>query len=396
MKRYITIIALLCLGLKAQAQVNQNRIQVPSFQFENFIYDARSAGLGDGGIAISPDINSGFLNPAKLPFLYKSIYRNNYKSSSDSSQVISDSTDTNHAISISYSPYARNLVDDMNLFGGNFIYTRKNDAFGLSAKYFLAGKINLTDENAISYGTATSQEFALTGSYAKKLSERSSLAIGIKYIYSNLLAKQSLASGVSLSAVNTFAADIYYYHSGKKYEGQHAWLNYGASLTNIGGKVSYDDYSPRNFQPTTLRLGLAEHLALGNKNTLALSLDAYRLLIPTPPVRNAAGKVISGKDPETISALGTIFESWSTAPDGFSETLKEINYNLGAELTLQNLLVLRAGYFYQNKDKGNMQFVTLGLGLKLKKVGLDISYLVPTRENNPLAHTLRFGISIGF
>jgi hypothetical protein len=137
-------------------------------------------------------------------------------------------------------------------------------------------------------------------------------------------------------------------------------------------------------------------LALGYKNTLALSLDAYRLLIPTPPVRNSDGKVVKGKDPETISALGTIVESWTTAPDGFSETLKEINYNLGAELTLQNLLMLRAGYFYQNKDKGNMQFMTLGLGLKLKRIGLDVSYLVPTRENNPLAHTLRFGINFGF
>ncbi len=380
MKRYITI-ALLFLGLKTQAQVNQNRIQVPSFQFQNFIYDARSAGLGDGGIAISPDANSGFLNPAKLPFLYK--------------RADNDSTKANNAFAISYSPYARNLVDDMNLFGGNLVKARNRDAFGLSAKYFLAGTIQLTDENAQSYGTATSQEFALTGSYAKKLSERSSLSIGIKYIYSSLLVKQSLY-GMSLAPINTFAADIYYYHSGKKYEGQNAWLNYGASLTNIGGKISYDDYAQRNFQPTTLRVGLAQHLALGYKNTLALSLDAYRLLIPTPPVRNSDGKVVKGKDPETISALGTIVESWTTAPDGFSETLKEINYNLGVELTLQNLLMLRAGYFYQNKDKGNMQFVTLGLGLKLRKVGLDMSYLVPTRENNPLAHTLRFGLSMGF
>lgn len=384
MKRYITI-AILFLGLKAQAQVNQNRIQVPSFQFENFIYDPRSAGLGDGGIAISPDANSGFLNPAKLPFLYQKI---------ESDTLVKD----NHSakgLAINYTPYARNLIDDMNLFGLNLYHARKqNDAFSLSIKYFAAGTVTMTDDNALIVGTVNSNEFALQGAYSKKLSAKGSLSIGLKYIYSNLTGKQSF-SGFNIKPVNTYAADIYYFHQGKLYEGQSKWLNYGASLTNIGGKVSYGDYVKRNFQPTTLRAGVTQHFLVRARNILALSVDAYRLLIPTPPQRNDKGDIIAGKDPEQISALGTIFESWTTAPDGLSETVKEINYNLGAELTLQNLLIIRAGYFYQNKDKGNMQFVTIGLGLKLKKLGLDMSYLVPTSENNPLAHTLRFGLSIG-
>ena len=368
---------------KVQAQVNQNRIQVPSFQFENFIYDARSAGLGDGGIAISPDANSGFLNPAKLPFLYQKMEVDSLKDKHGS-----------NGLAINYCPYARNLIDDMNLFGVNLYHARKeNDAFSLSIKYFAAGTVTMTDDNANIVGTANSNEFALQGAYAKKLSAKGSLSIGLKYIYSNLTGKQSFA-GYSITPVNTFAADIYYFHQGKLYEAQTKWLNYGVSLTNIGGKVSYGDYAKRNFQPTTLRAGVAQHFLVGAKNRLALSADAYRLVIPTPPQRNAKGDIIAGKDPEQISAIGTIFESWTTAPDGFSETLKEINYSFGAELTLQNMLSLRGGYFYQNKDKGNMKFFTLGLGLKAKNIGFELSYLLPAQENNPFAHTLRFGVLV--
>ena len=383
MKKYL-IGSLLILGiLKTQAQiVNQNRIQVPCFQFENFIYDARSAGLGDGGIAISPDANSGFLNPAKLPFLNQKVEKDSTKKD-------------NHGLNgfaINYSPYAQNLIDGMNLFGVTLYHARKeNDAFSLSIKYFAAGMVTLTDENAQIISTANSNEFALQGAYAKKLSPKGSLSVGIKYIYSNLIGKQSLL-GFNITPVSAFAADIYYFHNGKLYNGQTSWLNYGASLTNIGGKVSYRDYAKRNFQPTTLRAGVAQHFLLGAKNRLALSADAYRLVIPTPPQRNAKGDIIAGKDPEQISAIGTIFESWGTAPEGLSETLKEINYCFGAELTLQNILSLRTGYFYQNKDKGNMKFFTLGLGIKAKKMELDLSYLLPAQENNPLAHTLRFSI----
>lgn len=377
MKKYLSII-LMTIGMKSYSQVNPTRIQVPSYQFQNFIYDARSAGLGEGGIALSPDGNSAYLNPARLSFLWNK----------------ADSTNKSLGISVNYSPYARNLIDDMNLLGAN-VYKVKNEreAFGLSVKYFMAGSVNLTDEVGTSIGVVSSSELSLMGIYSRKLSNKSSLAIGLKYVYSNLTGKQSLL-GQSLNPATSFAADIYYFHIGKVYENQEHWLNYGASITNLGGKVSYGDVSSLNFQPTTLRLGIAEYLHVGRKNRLGLSLDANRLLIPTPPIRDVNGKVIKGKDPEKITALGTLIENWSSAPDGFSETLREINYQLGIELTLQELLSLRGGYQYQDQTKGNMKFFTVGLGAKVKGMNLDLSYLIPQESGNPLAHTLRFSLGM--
>lgn len=377
MKRYISILFMI-VGFKSYSQVNPTRIQVPSYQFQNFIYDARSAGLGEGGIALSPDGNSAYLNPAKLSFLWNR----------------ADSTNKSLGLAVNYSPYARNLIDDMNLLGAN-VYKVENEreAFGVTVKYFMAGSVNLTDEIGTSIGVVTSSELSLMGTYSRKLSTKSSLAIGLKYIYSNLTGKQSLL-GQSLSPVNSFAADVYYFHTGKLYENQAHWLNYGASITNLGGKVSYGDVSNLNFQPTTLRLGIAEYLHVGRKNLLGLSFDANRLLIPTPPVRDSKGNIVKGKDPAKVTALGTLIENWSSAPDGFSETLREINYNLGIELTFQELLSLRGGYQYQDKAKGNMKFFTVGLGAKVKGMNLDLSYLIPQESGNPLAHTLRFSLGM--
>lgn len=377
MKRYISILFMI-VGFKSYSQVNPTRIQVPSYQFQNFIYDARSAGLGEGGIALSPDGNSAYLNPAKLSFLWNR----------------ADSTNKSLGLAVNYSPYARNLIDDMNLLGAN-VYKVKNEreAFGVSVKYFMAGSVNLTDEIGTSIGVVTSSELSLMGTYSRKLSTKSSLAIGLKYIYSNLTSKQSLL-GQSLSPANSFAADVYYFHTGKLYENQVHWLNYGVSITNLGGKVSYGDVSNLNFQPTTLRLGIAEYLHVGRKNRLGLSFDANRLLIPTPPVRDGKGNIVKGKDPTKVTALETLLENWSSAPDGFSETLREINYNLGIELTFQELLSLRGGYQYQDKAKGNMKFFTVGLGAKVKGMNLDLSYLIPQESGNPLAHTLRFSLGM--
>jgi hypothetical protein len=379
MKNLIVLGLLLLTSLKSIAQVytpvNENRILVGAFPFQNFTYDARSAALGEAGIAISPDVNSTLMNPAKLVFL-------NQDSTKKTKNV---------GVSIYYTPYYRNLIQGMNLYALNIFQAKEKTAFGVGAKYFDAGNVAIYDDNREFIKNFKSKEFTINGFYSLKLHHNNSISVGLKYIYSNLSARSTTQS-ITTKPVNAIAGDLYFYHDGKNKKKY--WLNYGASLTNIGGKVSYGDYKKRTFQPTLLKLGAAQHFILGKKqNVLMFTIDANKLLVPTPSVRSAKNEVIVGTNEENITGIGTIFQSWGTAPDGFDETLKEVTFSFGTEFQYRNFLAIRAGYYAQNKRKGDIHYLTLGLGGKFKNFGLDLAYLKPQNKNQILSNTFRISLN---
>ena len=359
--------------------VNVNRVLIGAFPFQNFTYDARSAALGEAGIAISPDVNSTLMNPAKLVFL-------NQDSTKKAKNV---------GVSLHYTPYYRNLIQGMNLYALNLFKAKEKTAYGFGVKYFDAGNVPIYGDNREFIKNFKSKEFSINGFYALKLRHNNSLSVGLKYIYSNLSAR-STTRNITTKPVNAFAGDLYFYHYGKNTKKQ--WLNYGASLTNIGGKVSYGDYKRRTFQPTLLKVGAAQNFILGKKqNILMLTIDANKLLVATPSVRNAKNEVISGRNEENISGIGTIFQSWTTAPEGLRETMREITFSMGTEFQFRAggvpQFYARAGYYAQNKRKGDIHYATLGLGGKFKDFGLDLSYLIPNNRNKVLSNTFRISLN---
>ncbi len=359
---------------QAYTPINTQRILVGAFPFQNFTYDARSAALGEAGIAISPDVNSGLINPAKLVFL---------NTSKDSTKKVNP-----YGISLHYTPYYRKLIRGMNLYALNTFKVKNAHAFGMTAKYLDAGSVEIRNEKGIFQRNFASKEFSIVGFYTKRLKHNNSFSIGLKYIHSDLSA--------TIKPVNAIAGDLYFFHNGGNEKKR--WLNYGASLTNIGGKISYGDFKQRTFQPTLLKLGAAQNFMLGKKqNILLFTIDANKLLVPTPSVRNAKNEVIAGRNEENISGIGTIFKSWGTAPDGFRETLREFTFSLGAEFQFRAGGVphfyARAGYYTQNKRKGDIHYFTLGLGGKFKDFGLDFSYLIPSKRNNVMSNTFRVSLN---
>jgi hypothetical protein len=379
--KMIGLLFLTSLQSMAQAYtpVNENRILVSAFPFQNFTYDARSAALGEAGIAISPDGNSALMNPAKLVFLNQ------------------DSTkkDKNIGVSLHYTPYYRNLIQGMNLYALNLFQAKEKTAFGFGAKYFDAGSVEIYGDNREFIKNFHSKEFSINGFYSLKLRHNNSISVGLKYIYSNLSAR-SITQNVTTKPVNAIAGDLYFYHDGRNTKNQ--WLNYGASLTNIGGKVSYGDYKKRTFQSTLLKLGAAQNFILGKKkNVLMFTVDANKLLVPTPSIRNIQNEVIAGVNEENITGIGTIYQSWGTAPDGLPETIREITFSFGTEFQFRAGGVphfyARAGYYTQNRRKGDIHYFTLGLGGKFKDFGLDLAYLIPNKQNQVLANTFRVSVN---
>jgi hypothetical protein len=332
----------------------------------NVAPDARSAAMGDAGVAISSDVNAIYWNPAKLA-----------------------SADKDLGFAISYTPWLRNLVNDMALYNiAGYKKTAKDQAFGFSINYFDQGLFQATLANGTSAGNFNSKEYALSLTHARKLSNTLSLGINLKYINSNLLGNYQGTSGtgVAMKPAQTVAADIALYwntNSEKNWK-----YTYGLVLSNISGKVSYGG-AEKNFIPTNLRAGVAAVKEIDDKNKLTLTLDFNKLMVPTPQSIDANGNKV-GTDPTTTSAIGGIFGSLFDAPDGFGEELKEITTSLGAEYLFNNTFAIRGGYFNESEMKGNRKYFTMGVGFKLdQKYGFDFAYLVPTGTSSPLANTLR-------
>ena len=316
--------------------------------------DARAGGMGDIGVATSADAFSIFHNPAKTAFNQNKI-----------------------SAGLNYTPWLRNLTDD--IFVGNVSYVnrfKETAAWGVDIKYFSLGQVELTNQEGVGTGTENPSEFAITGIYSMKLSEKFSMGIGLKYINSNLDINDS-----NLSAVNTFAVDVsgYYQSDERNYGNFNGRYRLGFNITNIGPKVSYTPDN-ENFIPTNAKLGGGFDFIIDSKNILGLNLEFTKLLVPSS---------------SAVSTRGWFEGVFTSLGDrDFSEELQETTWALGTEYIYNDAFALRAGYFHESKEKGQRQFLSLGTGFTAKAFKIDLSYLVNTSKIiNPLENTLRFSLS---
>jgi hypothetical protein len=337
--------------------------------------NARSGGMGDLGIAISPDANSIFWNSSKLAF-----------------------AENQMGFSVTYTPWLKQLVDDIYLaYLSGYVKVSDLDAIGFSLRYFSLGNIIFTDITGTTTGQGRPNEFALDVAYARKLSPNVSTGINLKYIYSNLASGQNV-NGVTITPGNAFAADINFYGQHEieisDMESQIAW---GVNVSNIGTKISYTESAEnKDFIPTNLGTGVALSLNIDEYNQIVLGLDINKLLVPTPDTLDVdpANGVLDYKEVSTASG---ILGSFTDAPGGFSEETSELMYSAGLEYWYDQQFAVRAGYFNEHSQKGNRKYFTVGLGLRYNVFGLDFSYLVPTsNQRNPLDNTLRFSLSFDF
>ena len=353
----IALCALISLKINAQ-----DRAITTAAPFLLIVPDARAGGMGDMGVATSSDAWSIFHNPAKMAF-----------------------NDRQIKTGITYSPWLRNLTDDV--FIGSGSYTNRfseNAAWGAEIRYFSLGQIDLTDNQGNPNGTINPNEFVVTGAYALKLSETFSMGVGLKYLRSNLAFNGT--AGNTLQPVNSFAVDVsgYYQSFEENYGSFNGRYRIGFNITNIGPKVSYTP-GEEDFIPTNLKFGGGFDFILDDYNIISTNVEFTKLLVPTPQP--------DGSDQEQGWIEG-IFSSFGDAPDGFSEELQEFTYALGAEYLYNNAFAFRAGYFHESQDKGNRQYFTLGGGFRTNALNIDLSYLINASDvNNPLENSLRFSLS---
>jgi hypothetical protein len=343
--------------------------------FLNITPDSRSGGLGEAGVAISPDVNANYWNPAKLAFL-----------------------ENNNDISISYSPWLRQLVPDISLSYVSYAHKLSDrNSIGLSLRYFNYGTIQLTDASQNSQGTYSPNEFSLNGSFARKFGEDFSLGLTMGFVHSNLSnAFFATGSGQQAKAGNSLAAGVsLFYTKPTQQFGKDAIFSFGVNISNIGSKISYSDTGPQYFLPANLKIGTANTWNLDDFNQLTVTLDLNKLLVPTPPIRDANGNIIKGTD-DNVSVPAGIFGSFTDAPGGLKEEFQEITLSPGIEYWYSHMFALRTGYFYQNANKGGAHYFTVGVGYKYKDLTFDFSYLAASQQNSPLANTLRFTLSANF
>ncbi len=341
--------------------------------------DARAGGMGDAGVASFADANSIHWNASKLAFVDKKM-----------------------GFAVSYTPCLRKLVPDINLAYVSFYTKLKGDqTIGASLRYFSLGNITFTDNAGNEIGQFNPNEYAIDVAYARKLSEFFSGGIALRYIHSNLTGG-ILVENNATKPGNSVAADISatYRNTEMEIGGKDATLAVGLNISNIGSKISYTETGVKDFIPINLRLGPALTLKLNDYNELTFLVDFNKLLVPTPPIysdslSNGQPQILYGSDPDVSVAEG-MFKSFSDAPDGFSEEMKEINIAGGMEYWYDKQFAFRAGYFYEHEDKGNRKYFTLGAGLKYNVFGLDFAYLIPTDQRNPLENTLRFTLLFDF
>ncbi len=360
--------------LLSEKEYNPIRTAVP---FLMIAPDSRSAGLGDAGVATSPDEASIYWNPAKLSFI-----------------------ENDFGMSLSYTPWLRFLVDDINLahLTGHFRLD-ENQVIGAGLRYFSLGDIQFTDNQGEAIKTFNPNEFALSGTYARLLGEEFSMALSARFIHSNLTG----STDDNAHPGNAFAFDLgLFYTKELDVAGKDAKMNYGLNFSNIGSKVAYSE-NTKNFLPMNMRLGGAFMYQLDDYNSLSIALDFNKLLVPTTTyVRDTAtGNFITAEDRTDLAVATAIVESFNDAPgindmSTFEEEIREINTSIGIEYWYDKKLAFRAGYFHEPREKGNRKYFTMGAGLRLNVFGIDVAYLIPTTANNPLKNTIRFSLLFNF
>lgn len=339
--------------------------------------DARGGGLGDAGVSSTPDANSLHWNPAKYAFINKDM-----------------------GFSVSYSPWLRALVNDISLaYLSGYKKVGKDQAIAASLLYFSLGNITFTNDVGEVLRDYKPNEYAVDVCYSRKLSDVVSGGVSLRYIHSNLTGG-IFVGGAESHAGNSIATDVSaYYQKSFDFGRMPAKLGVGLNISNIGSKISYTETTERDFIPINMRFGPTLTLDLDEYNSLAIMIDINKLLVPTPPhyaTDSILGTIIiAGKDPK-VSVVSGMFQSFSDAPGGFKEEIKEFTFSPGVEYWYDKQFAIRAGFFYENETKGNRKFFTLGAGLKYNVFGLDFAYLIPVEQRNPLENTLRFTLLFDF
>ncbi|MDE6311550.1 MAG: type IX secretion system outer membrane channel protein PorV [Muribaculaceae bacterium] len=375
--------AMLLLGsLGARAQKSEFNPVETGVTSLSIAPDARGAAMGDLGAATDPDANSQFWNPSKYAFAYSTA-----------------------GVSLSYTPWLRKLVNDIflaNLAGYWKIGSGDNQAVSASLRYFSLGEVTSQDPSETATQTLNPYELSFDLGYSRKLSEKFSMGVVFRYIYSDLGFSDSYA-GDQTTGASAFSADIagYYvtYPIVGRNECQWSW---GWNISNIGTKVAFNNGEDPAFLPTNLKLGTNFMFPLADYHTLSIGLDVNKLLVPTRPREADYDMDTTEGQREYLDALENwknmspftgIFKSFSDAPGGFKEELREINFSLGAEYSYNQQFFVRAGYYYENEFKGNRQYFGFGAGFSLNVVRLDASYMLATAQTSPLDQTLRFTLT---
>lgn len=343
--------------------------------------DARGASMGDIGAATDPDVNSQFWNPSKYAFAY-----------------------SRGGVSLSYTPWLRKLVNDIylaNLSGYWKPGDEDNQAVSASLRYFSLGEVNTSQFNGESGQSLRPYELSVDVGYSRKLSEKFSMGVVFRYIYSDLGFSTSQA-GDQVTGASAFSADIAGYYTTYPIIGRNEcqW-SWGWNISNIGSKVNYSNGENPAFLPTNLRIGTTFTFPLADYHNLALSLDLNKLLVPTRPRESDYAADTEGEKAylaaleewENMSSITGIFKSFSDAPGGLKEELREIYYSVGAEYSYNQQFFLRAGYYHENKFKGNRRYFGIGAGFALNVLRLDASYMIATAQTSPLDQTLRFSLT---
>lgn len=366
-------LVLVAVPLHAQDKKNMFNPVNTSVTSQTIAPDARAAGMGDVGVATDADVNSQYWNPAKYPFAI-----------------------SRAGVALNYTPWLRQLVNDMDVaYLAGYYRIGDYSAVSASMRYFSMGEVYMdghTDDNAM---TISPYEMSLDVAYSLMLSEKFSIAAGVRWIYSDLTFNFSDDTAPG----SAFAADLAAYYQDYLNIGQReCQLGLGLNISNVGSKITFggDDHS--YFIPTNLRLGASLKIPIDEYNRLTVAADANKLLVPTYP------KQREGESTEdyqrrmedeywNVSSISGIFKSFGDAPNGFSEELQEVNWSVGAEYEYNDKFFLRAGYHHESENKGNRKYFTVGAGFKMKVFSLDAGYVIATAKSNPLDQTLRFTLS---
>ncbi len=401
MKKYILALITLSVFNLSNAQEtitfpNQSTVITTGVPFMLIAPDARSAGMGDIGVATSVDAYSQQWNAAKYTF-----------------------SEAKSGIAVSYTPYLSKLVNDISIAYLTY-FNRIDDrsSFGFSFKYFGLGEIEIRPDEFSEPLIEKPNEFTVDASYALRLGEQFSMAVALRYLRSDLRIQ---AVDANAQAAGSFGVDIsgFYQSEEEAYNNFNGRTRFGFAIQNLGPKIKYDDGGRENFLPTNLRVGAGFDFIFDEYNKLGITAEVTKLLVPTPPLfgfvdTNGDGEqtsddastpdideseptIITGGQTNDVSFLSGALQSFGDAPGGFSEELKEFTWALGAEYLYQESFAFRAGYFNESDEKGARKFFALGAGFKYTTINIDLSYLFSaSKVQSPLENTLRFSLTFNF
>ncbi len=366
------------ISTEAFSQAEPINVVTSAVPFLRISPDARSGGMGDMGIATSPDANSSFWNIAKTPFATQKA-----------------------GVSLTYTPWLKDLgVNDVFLASlAGYYKLDDQSAVSASLRYFNLGTIQFTDFSGTDISTGKPTELGIDAGYSRKITDKLGVGVALRYINSNLTRGYASSTGVTYKAGSAVAGDLSFFYDNTNDQG--TGFRAGLAFSNLGSKISYtNDANQRDYIPANMGIGVSNTFTIDANSKLMLGIEANKLLVPTPPL--ATGDVTTDStrlfNYRSKGLISSWFSSFGDAGSAGSE-LKEVQVSLGAEFNYADQFFARAGYFFEDKTKGNRKFFTAGVGIVYNVFGLNFSYLIPSGNGvnrNPLSNTLRFSLVFNF